>query len=298
MNFSQNKWLILIVLSLIWGSSFILIKKGLVGLSPVQLGALRVLFTGIFLFSVGYKSLKTLHKSNYKWIMLSGFIGTFFPAFLFAFAETEVDSAVVSILNSLTPLNTILIGLSVFKIGATRRQFFGVIIGFVGTAILIAAGADLNPNQNYLYAGFIILASVMYGINVNLIKRYLQNEKPLAIATGNFIPIVVPAFLILIFSGFFDSSTLLVDGIYSSIGYVLILSIFGTAMAKVFFNNLVQISSPVFASSVTYVMTIVAIIWGVLDGERIGFIQIVGGAIILFGVYLANKKPTAKAAGS
>ncbi|MDT0553986.1 DMT family transporter [Urechidicola vernalis] len=290
MNLSQNKWLILTILSLIWGSSFILIKKGLVGLSPVQLGALRVVFTGVFLFSVGYKSLKTLHKSNYKWIVLSGFIGTFFPAFLFAFAETEVDSAVVSILNSLTPLNTILIGLSVFKIGATRRQFFGVIIGFVGTAILIAAGADLNPNQNYLYAGFIILASVMYGINVNLIKRYLQNEKPLAIATGNFIPIVIPAFLILIFSGFFDSSTLQVDGIYSSIGYVLILSIFGTALAKVFFNNLVQISSPVFASSVTYVMTIVAIIWGVLDGERIGFIQIVGGAIILFGVYLANKK--------
>lgn len=290
MKLSQNKWLILIILSLIWGSSFILIKKGLVALTPIQLGALRVVFTGFFLFMVGYKTLKTLKRENYKWIVLSGFIGTFFPAFLFAYAETEVDSAVVSILNSLTPLNTILIGLAIFKIGSTRRQFFGVIIGFIGTALLIVAGADLNPDQNYLYAGFIIMASIMYGINVNLIKRFLQNEKPLAIATGNFIPIVIPAFLILIFSDFFSATTFQKDDIYLSIAFVLILSIFGTALAKVFFNKLVQISSPVFASSVTYIMTIVAIIWGVLDGERIGLIQVIGASIILFGVYLANKR--------
>lgn len=289
---NQKKWLILFVLSIIWGSSFILIKKGLVALTPIQLGALRVVLTGFFLFIVGFNSLKTLHKKNYKWIVLSGFIGTFFPAFLFAYAETEVDSAITSILNSLTPLNTVLIGLSIFKIGATRRQFIGVVIGFIGTALLIAEGADLNPDQNYLYAGFIILATVMYGINVNLIKKFLQDEKPLAIATGNFIPIIIPAILILVYADFFTKSTFEIDGIYESIFYIILLSAFGTALAKVLFNRLVQMSSPVFASSVTYVMTIVAVLWGLLDGERIGFVQVLGGVIILCGVYLANKKPT------
>lgn len=290
MKVSHKKWMLLIILSIIWGSSFILIKKGLIALTPVQLGALRVALTGLFLFIVGHKSLKSINKKNYKWIALSGFIGAFFPAFLFAYAETEVDSGITSILNSLTPLNTILIGLSVFKIGATRRQFFGVIIGFIGTAILIAKGADLNPDQNYLYAGFIILATVMYGINVNLIKKFLQDERPLAIATGNFIPIILPAIVILFSTDFFTKATFQIDGIYQAIFYIVLLSIFGTALAKVLFNNLVQIASPVFASSVTYVMTIVAILWGVLDGERIEFIQFLGGVIILCGVYLANKK--------
>ena len=286
----KNKWMLLFTLSIIWGSSFILIKKGLIAITPIQLGALRVLITGIFLLIVGYKTLKTLERKNYKWILLSGFIGTFFPSFLFAYAETEVDSGVTSILNSLTPLNTVLIGLSIFKIGATRRQFIGVVVGFIGTAILIAKGADLNPDQNYLYAGFIILATVMYGINVNLIKKFLQNEKPLAIATGNFVPIIIPALFILFYADFFSTTTFEKEGIYHSICYIVLLSIFGTAFAKVVFNKLVQISSPVFASSVTYVMTIVAVLWGLLDGERIGLSQVLGGLIILCGVYLANQK--------
>ena len=135
MSNNQRKWAYLIVLSLIWGSSFILIKKGLVGLTPMQLGALRVLITGIILVSVGYKSLRTISKSNWKWIVISGLLGTFFPSFLFAYAETEVDSSVASILNSLVPLNTILFGFALFKITTTKRQTFGVIIGFIGTAV-------------------------------------------------------------------------------------------------------------------------------------------------------------------
>ena len=173
MTSNQQKWFYLIVLSLIWGSSFILIKKGLIGLSPVELGALRIIFTGFFLFVFGFKSIRTIEKKNWKWIIISGFLGSFFPSFLFAFAETEVDSGVVSILNSLVPLNTILFGLAVFKITSTKRQVFGVIIGFIGTALLIANGAKLNPNQNYLYAGFVILATVMYAMNVNIIKTYV-----------------------------------------------------------------------------------------------------------------------------
>ena len=293
MNNQKQKWIYLLTLSLIWGSSFILIKKGLEGLTPLQLGALRVIITGLFLFSVGFKSLKTIQSKNWKWIFLSGFVGTFFPAFLFAFAETEVDSGIVSILNSLTPLNALIIGAIVFKIISTKRQLIGVIVGFIGTAILIAKGAELNPEQNYLYAGFVILATLMYAVNVNLIKKFLQNEKPLAIATGNFVSIIIPAFIVLFYADFFTQNTFQNKYIYSSLIYVTLLSVFGTALAKVLFNKLVQISSPVFASSVTYVMTIVAIVWGILDGEKIKFIQIIGGIIILLGVYLANKKQKA-----
>jgi drug/metabolite transporter (DMT)-like permease len=290
MTNNQQKWFYLIVLSLIWGSSFILIKKGLIGLSPVELGALRIIFTGFFLFIFGFNSIRTIEKKNWKWMIISGFLGSFFPSFLFAFAETEVDSGVVSILNSLVPLNTILFGLAVFKITSTKRQVFGVIIGFIGTALLIANGAKLNPNQNYLYAGFVILATVMYAMNVNIIKKYLQNEKPMAIAVGNFSVIIIPAIIVLLFTDFFSQTIYNTETITSSILYIVLLALFGTALAKVLFNKLVQIASPVFASSVTYLMTLVAVLWGSMDGEKISAMQFVGAIIILLGVYLANKK--------
>ena len=290
MNDNSKKWLFLLLLSLIWGSSFILIKKSLLGLTPYQLGALRTIITGVFLFSVGLKSLKTIKKSEWKWVVISGFLGSFIPAFLFAIAETEIDSAITSILNSLVPLNAILLGFAIFKIGFTKRQFFGVIIGFIGTSILILKGADLNPDQNYLYAGFVIISTVMYALNVNIIKKHLQNVKPLSIAAGNYVAIMIPAIVILLFTDFFSPSTYSNPDFKMAMVYVIILSFFGTALAKVLFNTLVQISTPVFASSVTYLMPVVALIWGLLDGETFGPLQIVASVIILLGVYLANKK--------
>lgn len=218
------------------------------------------------------------------------FYSFFFPAFFFAIAETEIDSAIASILNSLVPLNTILMGLAIFKIGTSKRQILGVIIGFVGTAILILKGANLNPNQNYLYAGFVIVSTLMYAINVNIIKRYLQDVKPLTIAVGNFMPIMVPAFIVLIFTGFFTEVTLGNENLKIALLYVTILSLFGTALAKVLFNRLVQISTPVFASSVTYIMPVVALGWGLIDGEEFSVLQGFATLIILIGVYLANKK--------
>lgn len=283
------KWLYLIVLSLIWGTSFILIKKSLLGLSAYQLGALRTIITGVFLLLAGYSTLRTIDKGQWKWIALSGFLGSFFPAFLFAIAETEIDSAVASILNSLVPLNTILMGFAVFKITSTKRQVLGVVIGFIGTAILILKGAELNPNQNYLYAGFVIVSTLMYAANVNIIKRYLQHVKPLAIAAGNYAIIFIPALIVLIASGFFNQDTLKNPNFNQSILYVTILSFFGTALAKVLFNKLIQISSPVFASSVTYVMPIVALTWGLLDDEGFSALQGLATIIILVGVYLSHR---------
>ena len=286
----NKKWIFLFLLDLIWGSSFILIKKSLIGLSPMQLGSLRIIITGFILFIAGFNSLKNLSKNAIKWIAMSGFLGTFFPAFLFAYAETEIDSAIASILNSIVPINTILFGFLAFNIISTKRQIIGVLIGFAGAILLISNGAAINPNQNYWYAFLVIIATVMYAFNINIIKRHLQNIPPLTIAVGNFIVIIVPAFLVLIYSGFFTQQVLQGPNFSISIFYVFLLSLFGTAIAKVLFNNLVQISTPVFASSVTYIMPIVAVFWGLLDNEVFSFWQGIATLIILGGVYLANSK--------
>jgi drug/metabolite transporter (DMT)-like permease len=287
---NNKKWIFLFLLAFIWGSSFILIKKGLVGFTPLQLGSLRIIITALLLFLVGFKSLKNLPKNKLKWIVISGFLGTFFPAFLFAYAETEIDSAIASILNSIVPINTIFFGFLAFKMHSSKRQVLGVLTGFAGTFLLITNGASINPNQNYWYAFLVIIATVMYAFSINIIKRHLQNVSPIAIAVGNFAIIIIPAFIVLIFSGFFTSQVIQGPDFTISLFYIFLLSLFGTAIAKVLFNNLVQISTPIFASSVAYIMPIIAVSWGVLDGESFGFWQGVATVIILLGVYLANSK--------
>ncbi|MFD1017160.1 DMT family transporter [Winogradskyella rapida] len=283
------KWLFLILLSIIWGSSFILIKKSLLGLTAYQIGALRTVFTGIILLSFGFKKLKTIPKDKWKWLLVSGLIGSFIPAFLIAIAETEIDSAVASVLNSLVPLNTILLGFAVFKITSTTRQVIGVIIGFIGTAILILKGAELNPNQNYLYAGYIIISTLMYAANINIIKRHLQDVKALAIAAGNYAFISIPALIVLVFTGFFSADTSNQPEFLSAMGYITILAVFGTALAKILYFKLVQMSTPVFASSVTYMMPVVALMWGILDGEHFSPTQGLAAILILLGVFLAHQ---------
>ncbi|MFQ3369495.1 MAG: drug/metabolite transporter (DMT)-like permease [Flavobacteriaceae bacterium] len=286
----EKKWLYLLGLSLIWGSSFILIKKSLIGLSPLQVGSLRIVFSSIIIFLIGFNKIKTIQKDKWKWIAVSAIIGTFFPAFLFAYAETQIDSAVASILNSLVPMNTVLIGLAVFKISTTKRQSIGVIIGFIGTAVLIISGSDLNPDQNYMYSGLVIICSILYATNVNLIKKYLYDVNAVAIAAGQFSVIFIPSLIVLLYSDFFKIDLINNKIIHESLLYVLLLSFFGTAMAKILFNKLIQISSPVFASSVTYSMLIVSVIWGVLDGELFNSSQAIATVLIIIGVYLSNKK--------
>ncbi len=286
----MKKWIYLISLSLIWGTSFILIKKALIGLTPFQLGSLRIIFSSIIIFLFAWKSLKLISKKEWKWIFISAFLGSFFPAFLFAFAETEIDSSIASILNSLVPLNTVIIGAIVFKIASSKKQIIGVAVGLIGTYLLIDGGMQLNPDQNYLYAGLVILCSFLYGFNVNIIKKYLNDIPAVTIAAGHFSVIFIPAIIIFSFSGFntdqmYDPITL------KSIGYVLILSAFGTALAKVLFNKLVQISTAVFASSVTYSLLIVSLFWGILDGELFSFNQLMATALIVLGVLLSSRKP-------
>jgi len=285
----NNKWVFLALLSLIWGSSFILIKKGLVGLSALQLGSLRIIFSSFFLLLIYWKRVYTIHFIEWKWIIISAFIGSFFPAFLFAFAETEIDSSVASVLNSIVPLNTLIIGVLIFNIKSSAKQFMGVFIGFIGATLLIISGININPDQNYLYAGLVIICSFLYALNVNIIKKYLQHMSAVTLAVGHFSVIFAPAILIFCFSDFRITSLHLAE-VQLSIFYVLILALFATAIAKILFNKLIQISSPVFASSVTYSMLIVSILWGIVDGEKFSIYQLLSTLVIVLGILLTSKK--------
>ena len=200
MDLKQGKWFYLVILSLIWGSSFILIKKGLVGLSPIQLGSLRILFAAIFLLLIGFKSLSKIPQYQWKYIAMTAVLGTFIPAYLFAIAETQIDSSITAILNSLTPLNTLIFGAIAFGLQFRRNQIFGVLIGLIGSVLLILNGAIHHPEQNYYYAFLVILASICYAINVHLIKKHLSDLPPLSISSGNFLVLLLPTLIILYFS--------------------------------------------------------------------------------------------------
>ena len=287
MKSQHLRWLILIVLALIWGSSFILMKKALIELSPVQVGSLRMIFTSLVLIPIGFKGLKMISNKQWYYIVITALVGTFFPVFLFALAIQNIDSSIVSILNSLTPLNTLLVGAIFFGFSFLRKQFIGVLIGLTGALMLILKGADLNPDQNYAYAFLIVVASIGYAFNVNILKKHLSDLSALTITTGNFVVLVVPALFILSQTNFFQPGYIAQSS--NSLFYLILLAVFGTAMAKTMFNKLVKISSPIFSSSVTYLIPIVAIFWGVIDGERIYFDQFLAGGFILLGVYLTNK---------
>lgn len=288
MSSQSKKWLILIILAFVWGSSFILMKKALLGVNQVQLGALRILITAVFLLLIGFKSLKKIKRRHWKYIIYTAILGTFFPAFLFAFALKELDSSIAAILNSLTPFNTFIFGVLFFGFVFKKRQLIGVFIGLIGTLLLILKGASLNPNQNYWFVLLVMIASIGYALNVNMIKKYLSDLNALSITTGNFLVMILPTFFVLYYSDFFSEFTM-TETQMASLGYISILAILGTGIAKILFNKLIQISTPVFSSSVTYLIPMVAVFWGLVDGEKLSFVQLVAGCIILLGVYIVNK---------
>lgn len=288
MDAKQLKWFYLLLLSLIWGSSFILIKRGLVGLTAIQVGSLRIIFAGLFLLIVGFSSLKKISPRQWKFVALTSFFGTFIPAFFFAIAETQVDSSIVAILNSLTPLNTLVLGIIFFGIQFQKRQVLGVFIGLVGCLLLVLNGASGHAGQNYYYLILVVIATLCYAINVNLIKKYLSDLNSLSITTGNFAVLFIPALIILSTTDFVQK--IHIETTQYSVLFVMILGILGTGIANVLFFKLIQMSSPVFATSVTYLIPIVAFFWGLLDNEMLTPVQFFGAFVILIGVYLSAKK--------
>ena len=289
MDSKNQKWIYLGILALVWGSSFILMKKALIGLTPIQLGALRILIAAIFLLLIGHKSIKEIQRRHWRYIAYTAILGTFIPVFLFAYAVSGIDSSIASILNSLTPFNTLIFGASFFGFTFKKQQLIGILIGLIGTIILILKGADLNPNQNYWFSILIIIASIGYAFNVNIVKKHLHDISALSIVAGNFLLLIIPALLVLSMTDFFTTFQMNQTSI-NSLGFITILAIVGTGLAKVLYNKMVHLATPIFASSVTYLIPIVAVFWGILDGEKLSLIQLFAAVIILLGVYLVNMK--------
>ena len=289
MNDYNKKWFYLAILSLIWGSSFILIKKGLVGLNSVQLASLRMIFAASVIYIYSYNSIKKIPKKSWKWIVITAYLGTFFPVYLISYGQTEIESGLASIITTVTPINTLIIGIIFFSLTFSIKQLFGLFIGLVGAVLLLYEASETNLNSNIYFSFFIYLTTVGYAASVNLIKKYLTNIPPEAVTAGIFLSISPPAIIVLYFSDFTDLN--FQDPlILKSIFFVLVLGVFGSAIAQTLFNKFVKISSPIFASAVTYTMPVVAIFWALIDGEILSIMQFFATAIILIGVYLVNKR--------
>ncbi len=272
-------------------------KKGLDGgMNAYQLGAYRIIFTSAFLLLIAGKELFKIPSVKVKYIFLAGLLGNFFPIFLFALAQTQISSSISSTLNSFTPLNTLIIGSLFFGLTFSRKQILGLLIGIVGCLVLVYAGASGNPSKNYWFALLVIIATWCYASNINLVKKYLSDVSPLAITVGNFAFLLLPALLILFYNGFtFQNIHQISDGLgftddIHPLIYVAILGIIGTGLANIYFYRLIQMSSPIFASNVTYLIPIVATIWSMIFNEGVTLLQVLGTVIILFGVFITNRK--------
>ena len=282
-------WLILLLLGLVWGSSYILIKKGLIAFDPVQLACLRVSLSGLAFFPMYLIYRKKINWRNWKYFLVVGLGGTFIPAFLYALAQTKLNSSLTGVLGALTPLNTILIAVLFFHVKARRNEWLGVILGLIGALVLILWGSAIDMSNSLFYGSLVFIATACYGISSNTVKAKLQEVNPLALSSAAFMLIVPPALLLLPVIGVQDVVNHHPQG-WSSLGYITLLSLLGTVMASVLFFYLVQRTNPIFASTVSYLIPMIALGWGQLDGEAISLIHLIGMVIILYGVYITRKK--------
>jgi len=290
MNKPLAKWLVFSILAITWGSSFILMKRGLISFDFFQVGLLRISFAAIVALSFAWRSFKEFRKKDLKYIITIGLLGNGMPYFLFPIAVTRLDSSLVGILNSLVPLFTIIVGAIFFKMSPKKIQFVGIFIGLLGAVWLLAPWqTDIAP-ENLLYGLFPIIATVQYAISINIISHKLKHLSSNAITLFSFLILLIPS-LILLF-GFTDFVYIMknVETASTSLGYIAILGAFGSSIAVVLFNMLIKSTSALFASSITYCVPIVASVWGFLDGELIGIRHLVGILFILLGVYLVNTK--------
>ena len=276
-----------ILLSVIWGSSFILIKVGLRALDAYQLASIRILSAGLVLMPIGLRAFRALPSEKRLTVAFSGLLGTFIPAYLFCIAETRIDSSLAGILNALTPLFTLGIGALAFGHPTGWKHWAGVVLGFAGLAILIFTGARTISFSNLSYAAFVLLATICYGLNVNMVNRHLQGVPSRDIAAIAFSLLIPPALLILWWTDFFSLPWNGTGFLVSSASGAL-LGILGTAFASVMFYMLLKRAGPLMASMVTYGIPFVAIFWGLVAGEGITPMQTAGLVVILGGVYLAH----------
>lgn len=289
LNKKTWQWATLIFLSLIWGSSFILMKKGLRSYSHDQVAAFRIFISFLAFLPFGIKHRKKVTKENIYSLIVVGLIGSTIPAFLFTKAQTNIDSGLAGVLNSITPLFTLIIGLIFYKSTAKPINAIGVFLGLIGALGLITYSTGNNIIGSFNYYGlFIVAATICYGINVNQVKYKIKGLSGMELTSLAFMFVGPFMGIYLLFTDF--SLALSTNDYILNLGYIAILAIIGTVMALVIFNTLIQYTSALFGSSVTYVIPIFAIMWGLFDGEKISIIQFLWIGLILTGVYLVNKR--------
>ncbi len=293
MNKRLVSWLLFVLLCIIWGSSFKLMKDGARGLHPLQIAALRIFSAGIVFIPFALFHFSKIPRNKLGTVTLAAVFGNLLPAILFAIAMAKIDGSLGGILNALTPICVVATGILFFKDRIQKNKITGVVIGFTGVALLtlipILKGTAAVHFNNLVYIWLILIATLLYGVNVNMVGHYLKGVHPVHAATVSLAFMTIPSGILLLQQGFFHldfSDTIVVHAIGSSI----VLGIVCTAIATALFYILVQQSGTVFASLVTYGIPFIAILWGFIDGEQITWLTWLCLAIILSGVYLANKK--------
>jgi len=288
-------WTLFLILGIIWGSSFILMKKALftangeVLLLANEVALLRIVFAMLSLLPIVFLKLRKIKRTYWKYLFIVGFFGNGIPAFLFAHAQTQVSSSIAGILNSTVPIFTLILGTLLFSFKSSNLNRIGVLIGFLGSAIIIVGGQLDFKIGNFLYPSLILIATFCYAISTNTIKRYLKAIKAIEITAFGLFTIGFPAAIYLAFSSIparVMENPDLIDGVI----YTLILAIASTSFALILYNYLIKMATALFASSVTYLIPFVAVIWGWIDGERLSLLQLSGGVVLLIGVGLIYRK--------
>lgn len=287
------KWGLFLLLSIIWGSSFILMKRGMYTaegsptLNAYQVAAIRILSAGLVLIPVALQNWRKIDRSKLKPIFWSGFLGSFIPAFLFCLAETRINSSLAGFLNALTPIFTIIVGILFFQSPIQQKKLLGVAIAFSGMLLLFFAKSSLAGNS-FGYSLLAVIATVCYGFNVNIAHKHLQGFPSLTAAAFAFGMLIVPSLLVLYGTGYF-SLPLHEKSYWVSTLSASILGVMGTAVATVLFYILLKRAGALFTSMVTYGIPFIALLWGLADHESIVPLQVVGLAVILFGVYFSSR---------
>jgi len=281
--------LLLAILSLIWGSSFILIKKSLVAFSPIQVFGCRIGIAGLAFFPFFLREVKKMKRKDMPYFITVGIFGSGLPALLYAIGQQHVSSSIAGLLNSLTPLFTLLLGILFFQTQVQNNKIVGVFIGLLGALLLVFFGQPVGDNNNYFYAGLLVVAAGCYALSLNTVGRFLNTYGAITISSIAFGLVTIPALLILFSTNFVEVMQENKNA-YSSLAAVSVLSLLGTFAANILFYKLVQITNPLFSSMVSYIIPVVAIGWGFVDGELITIYHLIGFILILMGVYLSKTK--------
>lgn len=281
-------WLLLFFLALIWGSSFILMKKGLESFRPDQVATLRIVITAIVLLPFAWMRRKEASPAKLGTIVLQGMFGNFIPAFLFPAAQAHIDSSVAGILNALSPVWVFVVGIFFFQSKYNWIKLIGIAFAFSGVILLMLYQPKHGTTTNANFAWLIVAATLCYGISANMIKKYLHDVQPITITALSFAVMIIPALVYLFSTGFIQTMHEQPEAL-ASIGYITILATMGSAVASVMFNKIIHRTSALFAASVTYLIPIVALGWGFLASEQIGVIDLFGMLMIFAGVYLVSR---------